>query len=232
MIELVKWDTTHFGIKVGNIEISNSFAFDNERLKQEALLSGYDVIYIKSPQRISLLDNQHNFCDEKIIYAQPFVYSPVIRFDNNSIVSWKNKNIDSKLNQLALDSGKYSRYKLDVNYSDDKFEKLYKDWMTNSIRTDFATDVLVYMMNETPIGMLTYKINHNRSSIGIISVDEKFRGMHIGSKLIDYYKSVQPAQVSELSVVTQGVNIPAKKFYERNGYHIQNISYIYHYWIK
>lgn len=232
MIELVEWDTAHFGIRVGNVTIPDPFAFDYEHLKQEAISGGYDVVYIKSPQRIASLDKQNVFCDEKIVYTQPFVYSQVFNIDNKSIVSWKNKDINSKLKQLALDSGKYSRYKLDTNYSDKIYEKLYIDWMTNSVRTDFATDVLAYIMNGTPVGMLTYKINDNTSSIGIISVDENFRGLHIGSKLIDYYKGVQPSHVSELSVVTQGVNIPAKRFYERNGYHIQDISYIYHCWIK
>jgi len=38
--------------------------------------------------------------------------------------------------------------------------------------------------------------------------------------------------ISEIDVVTQKFNIPACRFYEKNGYSIKNIEYVFHLWLN
>lgn len=238
MINLVEWDTKHFGIKVGVYDVSHSDKFDANAFNIEVKLGGYDVVYIKSLHRIEQLDVLNVFCNERIVYEQMYnSYNPTLTYSisslkNAPIRSYKYKEITKELIQLTLDSGLYSRYNLDSRFSKKMFELLYRNWLLNSINTDFAKDVLVYTDKDKPIGLLTYDIHGNTSTIGIIAVNSNYRGQYIGSTLLDYYKFLQPLLVSKLKVVTQGVNHQARFFYEKNGYQIEEISYIYHYWIN
>ena len=103
--------------------------------------------------------------------------------------------------------------------------------MSNSIFTDYATDVLIYKMKETPIGLLTYKNNETNSTIGLISVNSNFQNQGIGSILINHYQSILDNHIRTLTVSTQGINKNAIAFYKKNGYTIKSYSYIYHLWI-
>lgn len=127
-------------------------------------------------------------------------------------------------------SGEYSRYKLDKNFGEECFVKLYKDWICNSIEKDFATDVLVAIENNHEVGLLTYKVVSGVSTIGILAVATSHRGLHIGKQLMQcYHESLSP-DITILKVVTQGANQIARQYYENCGYSIEDISYTYHLW--
>lgn len=132
---------------------------------------------------------------------------------------------------MALASGEYSRYKLDERFSKGCFEKLYKDWIGNSVDKDFATDVLVASANGKDVGLLTYKITGEVATIGILAVASTHRGLHIGKHLMQYYQESLPPEITTLKVMTQGANQIARRFYESCGYSIEDISYTYHLWI-
>ena len=132
---------------------------------------------------------------------------------------------------MALASGEYSRYKLDERFNKECFEKLYKDWIVNSVNKEFATDVLVASVNDKDVGLLTYKMVGDVSTIGLLAVSASHRGLHIGKQLMKCYQESLPPEVTTLKVVTQGVNQIARRFYENCGYSIEDKSYTYHLWI-
>lgn len=233
MIELVKWDTEHFGFKVGAIEVQDVNLLDMQRLHDEAKSLEYDVIFLKTPDIIPLLSEKKCYCDERIVYKQNFINNNTINKNYNiEIQSYKQREITEDIFELALYSGAYSRYKLDSRFTVENFKTLYYDWIYNSVNSDFANDVLVYFYKEKPIGILTYDIFSTTSSIGIISVNPDYRGKSVGTKLLSHYKSLLPNSVNCLKVVTQGINLMARSFYEKNGYEIEDISYTYHYWLN
>lgn len=78
---------------------------------------------------------------------------------------------------------------------------------------------------------LTYKDSNDISSIGIISVNPKFQGLGIGSKLMSHYQSLLKPNIKLQTVVTQGCNIKARTLYEKNGYGILDRTYTYHLWV-
>ena len=226
-IHILNWDTENFGFKIGYIEINNCDNLLVEQLKKDAKKENFKLIYLKSP---SLLNNISLFFDEKLVYSKN--QEKINEFSCPEIESYRNTSIiESEIYDLALKSGEYSRYKLDNNFPVDCFRVLYKKWIENSIYTDFATDVLVYKIKNKPVGLLTYKHEEDKSNIGIISVNQEFQGCGIGSKLIKYYHSLLKNKVKVFDVVTQGVNNPAKSFYEKNGYKLTSRTYIYHLWI-
>lgn len=225
VIEQVKWDSENFGMKVGNINYVSGTDLDT--LRQLAASEDYKVLFLKSPkiqEPLSIL-----FHDEKIVYTQP--HNSIEDYHNDAIKSYKNHPLTDELYDVAIQSGVYSRYNLDKRFPRSCFELLYRSWIENSVKTNYATDVLVYEIDSHIAGLLTYKIENNLSDIGIIAVSKEYRGKNIGSELIKKYKSLLPKSVTRLSVVTQGCNKVACKFYEKNNYSVSQVNYIYHLWI-
>jgi ribosomal protein S18 acetylase RimI-like enzyme len=220
------WDTKYFGFKVGIIEIDKEKVFSLEQLKNDARIEGYKLVYLKSS---SLLDDYTLFFDEKLVYSK--IKEDVEDFMCPEIETYRQESIEAEIYELALKSGECSRYKLDQNFPTECFQLLYNKWIENSIYTDYATDVLVYRLDRKPVGLLTFRNSEDTSSIGIIAVGQDFQGYGIGSKLIKYYQSILSNNIKMLTVVTQGVNKPARFFYEKNGYEVTSRTYIYHLWL-
>lgn len=238
MIQNIEWDSQHFNMNVGSYNVPTKlFNFDLESLLREAKACHYDVVYVRSKSPIIELDNKHTFRDERIVYAKensritPHLWLQEQKQDCISIGSRKNKQISKELIQLALASGEYSRYKLDERFNRECFEKLYKDWIGNSVYDDFATDVLVASFNGKDVGLLTYKVTGTTAIIGILAVESTYRGLHIGKHLMQCYHEALPPEIASLKVVTQGANHIARRFYESCGYSIEDTSYTYHLWI-
>lgn len=221
------WDTINFGFKVGLYETKELTQWSFHELKVEAKERGFRLVYINC---LNKLDDSSSFYDKKIIFTKE--RSNIQGDKNKNIISYKDKHhIEPEIYNLTIKSGEYSRYNLDKNFPSESFHLLYRKWIENSIFTDYATDVLIYKMKETPIGLLTYKNNETNSTIGLISVNSNFQNQGIGSILINHYQSILDNHIRTLTVSTQGINKNAIAFYKKNGYTIKSYSYIYHLWI-
>lgn len=222
------WDTEFFGFKIGEYKTSELTLQLLNTIIINAQCENYKLIYIKSHNNNPQLDNIL-FCDERRIYHKKrkrnnyIPYYPISKYNKTTI--------SESLFELALESGKYSRFHLDPNFPDECFEKLYKKWIENSLNKTIASDILTYNEQETPIGLLTYNNKNNKSTIGLISVSKKKQKKGIGKRLIHYYENSLNNSIEILEVVTQGVNKSACSFYEKNGYILSSTSYIYHLWI-
>lgn len=239
MIQNIEWDSQHFNMNIGIYHVpTQNNSFDLDSLEREAKACHYDVVYVKSKSPIIELENRQTFRDERLVYVKNNIrqITPPLWLQEQiqcciSIRSNKHKDITKELIQLALASGEYSRYKLDTRFNEECFEKLYIDWISNSVDKDFATDVLVASVKDEDVGLLTYKISDNTSTIGLLAVAAKHRGLHIGKHLMHSYQESLPPEVAKLKVVTQGANQIARRYYDSCGYSIEDTSYTYHLWI-
>lgn len=222
-----EWDTTNFGFKVGSAIIKKPEIFNIENFRNKAKNEGFKLIYLESPIK---LEGSNLFFDEKIIYSKPNIIRQESKpFDE--ISSYNFNVIDNDLYNLSIISGEYSRFNLDKNFPKNKFILLYNKWIENSVLANYATDVIVYKIENKIVGLLTYYNQNNISNIGIIAVNPNFQGHGIGSKLIKHYQNQLDNKITELEVVTQGVNLKARVFYEKNEYKIKSKTYIYHLWL-
>lgn len=226
-VNYLPWDSENFGFKVGKLIINDLHRFSWEVFKEYQRTNGYKLIYLISPIKLYI----NAFYDYKLTYSKNRTKNNHIVSDSH-IHSYKDRALSEQLLNLALESGKYSRYHLDEQFPSRKFEFLYKKWLENSLLTDYASDVLVYELNNKPVGLLTYKVTGEQTSIGIIATDSKYQGRGIGSALMRYYDSILPDSIETLEVVTQGVNLAARSFYEKFGYAVKESCYVYHIWSK
>lgn len=223
-IELLEWDSQNFDFKVGQLLVEKAEEFSVNALLSKAKAEGYRLLYIITPHK---LNNLNLFFDEKLLYSKTNINRYGITCDEIESC----KTITADLYQLSIKSGEFSRYNIDPVFPTYLFEMLYKKWIENSINTDFATDVLVYRHNTKIVGLLTYKNKGCVSSIGIVAVDPLYQRLGIGSKLIQHYESLLSDNIVEINVVTQGINLCARTFYEKNGYDIVSRKFVYHLWL-
>ena len=223
MIKFLEWDSSFFNKKIGIVE------FDDY---QESLgLNDFDLIYLKQDKDISFeIDNFINTHTEtKIVFSKKINKSKCTSSDVFSLFETAYKK--TELYELAFESGKYSRFNLDKNFSMDEFQSFYKKWIDNSLNKDFTNEILVYKYENSVKGFVTYKTSDNYATIGLFAVHSELQGNGIGRKLLEVVENnLYKSGISELRIPTQLQNEPACGFYTKSGYSILEKYIIKHYW--
>ena len=231
----LNWDSDFFKFNVGKITgsivaiqdleiIENLIENNNSRLTYFSSLEEIPSFVFKSQRfDISLVDKKTTFT-KKI--------NPNLDIDPS--ISIVDTNISrEKLIELSIQSGIYSRFKIDKRIGKNKFEEMYSLWMINSLNKKIAKEVLIYIEENALAGFVTLREKNNRADIGIIAVDNSFRGKGIGKKMMtSAEKWFSNLGYKTIQVLTQGNNIPACKLYESCGYSIESVEYFYHIWKK
>lgn len=227
MIQKLEWDSNFFGYKIGKFTTEDSEKFDELKFKVESSL--YKLVYLFSNEKldfenIKLVDTKLTFIKEtKNIHV--YECNNIKRFENG-------KDSFELLQELALMSGLYSRFKLDKNFKKNEYESLYKQWIYNSVYKNKAMDIIIYEENSIILGFTTLeKKTNDLLDISLVAVDENARGKNIGTKLINYtINHGSKRGFNKIQVVTQQNNLPAVNLYKKCGFEIIKKEYIYHYW--
>jgi dTDP-4-amino-4,6-dideoxy-D-galactose acyltransferase len=227
MIEKLEWDSEFFGYPVGQIQIEKP---DRENISNAIKNSmEFKLVYLISPQRIDFAVTGLKLVDIKTRLGKQIKSKPNYSFQK--IHEYTGVE-DDQLKSLALQSGIYSRFKIDSNFINGEFEKLYLKWISDSINKTIADKIIVYEDgNKNYNGFITIIFKEQFSEIGLIAVDEKSRGNGIGKALLDYADHCTISRkFNKIEVVTQLENISAMKLYKKCGYKIISTKYIYHLW--
>lgn len=230
MIQIAQWDTDNLGLKIGNLYFEGDLQL-HELYKEiaQSAKEQYDLLYLKGvtlPKEC--LSSRLLLADEKVVYVQ--VIDQKKKSDNH-VISFLNHELTAELWELTLESGWCSRFKADPNFPPEVYEILYHQWIMKSLDGIIATDVLVYMQDNVPIGFLTYKKDMEKVQIGLVAVSKEYAGKGIGTKLMQSFLS-RFEKGTLIEVATQRKNQGACRFYERNGFVVDSISNIYHIWNK
>lgn len=229
-MEIIKleWDTNFFNKKIGKLYLDNSSEFSIDIFKE--LVKKFELVYIYTKEEVNI---GLRVIDKKITLVKHDIRAPSQLANINSIEFFNNALHDLEcVKKLALVSGVFSRFKKDTNFRNNEYERLYLQWITNSITDKDKTHTLIYIIENKIVGLLTLSItNKNLAEIGLVAVDENYRGRGIGKQLlIKAFMLSQELGVNDIQVVTQIENKPALKLYYSVGFSIKNIINIYHYW--
>jgi dTDP-4-amino-4,6-dideoxy-D-galactose acyltransferase len=226
---LLDWDTNFFGIRIAKIEAE---AYDNKAIEssvRSAFSDEIEFIYLIIPDIFDKKEIfQHNLIDQKVIFTKEL---PSHSEQDIAIIEYHENTVGPKLYEIALESGKYSRFRLDPALPYGSYERLYRIWIEKSVSREIADKVLVYKEKDEILGMITVKLKETLGEIGLLAADYKVQGKGIGSKLIsaaETYALSNGRNVME--VATQLRNKAACAFYEKNGYSIDRIFNYYHIW--
>lgn len=221
MMKELTWDSEFFNVKIGEWNLDEG---DSEGVNP------FELVYIKSnSKKEPILEGfKNSFEETKVLFTKQLVKEAIEEQNIRSASS--NDNLESLYN-LAYESGKFSRFKLDERFGIENFQKLYRAWIDNSINKRFADDVVVFTENNTITGLVTYKITSNFATIGLIAVHPEYQGHGIGKKLLGFVEQqLLEKNILELRIPTQLENNGACSFYRKQGYAVLETSHIMHYW--
>lgn len=235
MLELLKWDTDFFGIKIGRI------FFDSTEPRLMTLLDkakkqGYRLVYVFSEENTFLSpdmlgSSNGRLVDRKIVYQKRVGSYDVL--NEKTIYPYTSSDNTEKLLDLAYISGNYSRFRLDENFPMGSFERMYKEWLLKSLNGELADVVYVASDNNKISGFVTLRCGKDSGDIGLIAVNTEQQNRGIGAKLIHACEEYLYKQsIDNLRVPTQMDNIQACRFYEKCGFAKTSVTNIYHFWVS
>lgn len=232
----LEWDSAFFGRTIGRIDINSS---SDEPILESILKhpSEFELIYIFSPEQVLLnLPEQDPRCklvDQKIVFSFDLsicteFFQPSIDL---SIEEYNSTSIDPNLEELAYQSGVYSRFRLDTNFRPNDFFQLYRKWLENSVNRTIADKIFVVRSEMGIIAFVTAMITLPTATIGLLAVSESVRGKNIGTSLMHFlFAELKRVGAETLFVATQLQNEGSCRFYKKVGFVKHSITNIYHYW--
>lgn len=237
---IMEWDSNFFDLGVAKFIPKKLEKEDFKKILESMKNKGVHLVYCiihphdqKTQQLVQsfggyLVDNKTTFV--KKVYQDEMDFPS---FTNFEITEYPHNISNSIMDNLAVQSGVYSRFKIDPKITIEKFTELYKLWISNSVSKKIADIVFVAKKDEEIVGMITLKKKGDQGEIGLIAVQPHVRGMGIGKALIQ--KSLSWFQLEKCKyvyVATQQNNVNAVKLYKNSGFHIEKIESFYHIWLN
>lgn len=229
-IRALQWDSDFFGLRIGRADLQTKADAFELRAVHEELKRQYDLLYIFDANAVGFEANGAQLVDEKILYSKPC--EPRKQYAE---VSFYQGTIPSDdLYRLALVSGGYSRFKLDERLPKGSYERLYNRWIENACpKVGTNKQILLFKdVQNVARGMITIDYQGELGHIGLVAVDTDVQHQGIGGKImstLDGY--LFERGIKTLEVPTQKANSDACRWYEKNGFTIQSVLPIYHWWL-
>ena len=227
-ISKLNWDSNFFKINIGEFILNDSDSINDSHSQD------FDLIVVKQledkPTHLKCFSK--DFQETKCVFVKQLT-TQLESLSNFEILNTDDQPIDAHLLfDLAYESGKFSRFKLDTHFTDESFKRLYQLWVLNSVNKQFADKVFyIKHTDQSIVGFVTLRKHENHVSIGLIAVSERFQGQGIGKLLLHKAENYCLShQVKELQIPTQKKNTIACSFYKKNGYSILEEIIIKHYW--
>jgi dTDP-4-amino-4,6-dideoxy-D-galactose acyltransferase len=237
--KILDWDSNFFGFLVAQITLPKLEESGLHSILSHLKKRGVSLLYWASDPEDEASQKAARRCggilvDKKTTYAirlrHGLLAEPKVSVAH--IEEYSEALLSPELERLAVQSGIFSRFNIDPNFSSRQFESLYKRWLLNSVTKVVADALFVAREDNAIVGMVSLKKNGDYGSIGLIAVDERMRGKKIATDLIQIAHRWFLAKECHITrVVTQGDNLGACKLYEKTGYRVEAVSNFYHFWL-
>lgn len=181
----------------------------------------FQLVYISSQTELKFSSDTIRLVDIKATFFKRLDQLA----DGYSALEKPSGELDQRLVELALESGAYSRFKVDERLDNGEFEKLYRLWIQKAWEN---REILSLPDKE---GMVTVSIDVDSGKIGLLAVHPDSRGKGWGKKLVKAAEMQAKREGAQgLYIPTQLDNLPACHLYQSTGYTLSQKEYIYHYW--
>lgn len=239
-IKIKNWDSDFFKIRIAEASVYDFKVKNFRDLKELFLRDEIELVYLYPEDAVSddSLSHLELFTDTKLVFRKSLIKRNVSIYQQNLI----NDNLSDymidegyhTLLELAFSSGIFSRFRLDPGFRNNEFERLYTEWLNQSINKTIADKVIVIRRQNNEItGFITFKESDSTSKIGLIAVSEKERGKGIGKKLLDFVEAkALDSGLEEIIVETQERNVSAVNFYIKNSFSLIKKIRLYHLWTR
>ena len=234
-IETREWDSRFFGYPVGAVSFLEppDIKADILPVLHQATQAGIRLLYLVTPpvpDRLCLAMQRAG--------ATPVGTKVEYSKNINNVIPDKKSNFiclcsehSPALESLALQSGFYSRFRMDAGFQNREFERLYSEWLKSSLRGENGKRVYIAGNIHEPHGLITVEPN-GIVRIGLLAVGPQWRGQGLGHQLvIEAERFCHRNGHKELSLATQANNQNACRFYDYCGFQRIAEKQYFHAWL-
>lgn len=229
-INKLDWDSNFWGVNI--YDIGKNYDFINFKSNIDLELSTTPfIIQALSPegniQYINTLEeNGFRFVESKINLVKK-VQGETVNLDLNFLREVKREDLVNYKDEFYTLYGQVSRFAF---LGKEKVNDFYYKWVSKSIQGNFDDNCIGYYDNDTLAGFITYKIEDQKSTIGLVGVFTDYQGKKISQSLLFYiYNVAVKNDCKEIRISTQGKNTKAINSYIKNGFLVDNIKHWYYY---
>lgn len=224
MLKKLEWDSNFFNLNVGELK--------NHGNDQLISTGDFDLIYLvqKQDDLVKFKGFTQTYVDYKLTFIKE-IRKHTANGISTKCFSSPTESEFVELCALALLSGQYSRFKCDPKFDQSYFEKLYIQWVKNSVCDEVSKGLFYIKVDGFTVGFVTYIINHFEATIGLIAVDPAVQGQGIGGQLIQHLTTfLNENGVLKIFVATQIQNQQAISFYKKMGFELSHRTITKHLW--
>jgi dTDP-4-amino-4,6-dideoxy-D-galactose acyltransferase len=233
--ELLEWDSAFFGVRIGRVR--------GHRLSDDTAAAALEWASREAVECLYFLADAAD--DDTVRAAERHAFALTdVRFElAASIVPGRLDLVPSvirpaqasdlgRLSRLARTSHRNTRFYADAHFDRQRCDDLYALWLERSFSGELADVVFVPEVDGAPAGYVTVRRTPNGTArVGLVAIDPARRGAGHGAGLLAAAKQWCAARdIRQLTVVTQGRNAAAVRFYERAGFAAESVGFWYHRW--
>lgn len=137
------------------------------------------------------------------------------------------------LRAIARTSHRNTRFYHDPNFPRARCDALYETWIERSCQ-GYANGVLVAEIGGHPVGYLSCHLDNGIDGrIGLLAIGQNARGCGAGGELVrECERWFARHNRTRVTVVTQGRNVGAQRFYQKCGFVTGGVNLWYHHWFQ
>lgn len=239
MIIKLPWDSDFFRFTIGSCQ-GKDIGEGATEFKEEFTRGEFDCVYV-------FCKPEDSVCKQLDIG----IYPNVLRVDGHAEYklrreSWRpggtshscilvdqeekmQPHVIKELEALSGDLAAVSRFSTDPKFRA-LAKPMYEIWMDNILK-DRNGLVATCMVNDQIAGTIASQLKGSTGIIELVKVSPHFQGKGVGKALVNnaihlfFEKGVE-----KISVKTQLNNAPARGLYEKCGFHLADVTRIYHWW--
>lgn len=237
VFKLLEWDSSFFGFPIALIQkevlSEDELSVALSQLKKQGVKCVYWPASANHPELINYARKLNGkLVDTKIIYSRSLAGFNFNYAEKLYISPYNAVEPEEALIKLAIASGDYSRFKTDEKFGNAKFEKLYSQWITDSVNKKLAREVFVSRYQNDLTGFISVGEKNDTGVIGLVAINEKYRGVGIGNMLMEYTLSwFNRNGFNKAEVATQKENKAACSLYEKFGFKHEKVFNYFHFWL-
>ena len=231
LCEYLPWDSGFFGVRIARVRQNRLAPSDIHTIRDWCRHHSIACLYFLSeedPASIQAAEqNGFRLTDVRITLRAP------LEQDTGSLdsrVRLAHAGDIAALRDIAAVSHGDSRFYHDEHFTHSRCADFYRTWIENSC-AGWADQVYVAEHEGNVSGYITCTLTGSECKIGLIAVAGRAQGTGLGRALVArVFDWAREKNVASITVVTQGRNIGAVRFYQANGFQIEAQQRWYHLW--
>ena len=237
LCELLEWDTAFFGRRIARVNAQRLDPDSAVGVAAWCRAHAIDCLYLladpSDAETIRLAEaNDYYLVDIRLTLQTQLLACPAAGTAASAArIGAVQPDEVSALRAIAGVSHRDSRFYFDANFDRALCDRLYETWIEKCCRENPA-GVLVARDGAEPVGYIACQCAAGGTGqVTLLAVAPGAQGQGLGQALVTAgLRWCWDQGARQVSVVTQGRNLPALRLYQKLGFRVERLQFWYHRW--